>query len=94
MVLKYECEDNINLVSTWSGDGYVAATGPDFKYVVNANSGAASTAIKRKLSTVGDLTACNAGMLTTIEMLQNGGDWVPLYIDGVQQVGAAPSWVT
>ena len=33
-------------------------------------------------------------MLTTIEMLQNGGDWVPLYTDGVQHAGAAPSWVT
>ena len=33
-------------------------------------------------------------MLTTVEMLWDGGDWVPLYIDGVQQAGAAPSWVT
>ena len=45
MVLKYECEDNLNFVPTWSGTSYTAGTSPDFKYVVNANSGAASTAI-------------------------------------------------
>jgi len=71
-------------------------TDPNFKYVVNADTSGTPATITRKLPTASsDEAYCKARMLTTIEMLWDSGDWVPLYTDGVLIAANVPtSFVT
>ncbi len=90
----YECHANTVLTPVWTGTSYTAGSDPSFIYLVNAHSGTSSTAIERKLTTTGNNSNCNAELLTTMQMLQNG-NWVDIVEeDAGSATSAKPAWLT